>query len=122
MSHLLLSQSCHAEAMQDRDCTLDKINNGYYLGALKDLAAQSGINNVAERTKRTKNAEQNAYLIAQKDVKERSPLEENLLLSIVFKALSKVDARIARSFPVLSKLITRVKAAIYMKHDLILQP
>ena len=49
-------------------------------------------------------------------------MELNLLLSIMFKALSKVDVRIARSFPVLCKLIKHIKVTTYMKHDNILQP
>ena len=130
MTYLVMSQPNLEEAMQDRNCSLEKIVEGYYLGALTKLAVLYGgnlaedekVDKRHEQWKRSGIAEQSAYKIVKKDVSERHPLEQNLLLSIVFKAVSMIDPRISRSFPVLSKLINKLRAATYWKSDFILRP
>ena len=48
-----------------------------------------------------------------KAANRRQPLEQNLVLSILFKAFRTIDQRIAKNFNVLAGLIPKLKAVEY---------
>ena len=59
--------------------------------------------------KKSNDLKQNAFDVIDKIPNYRLPMEQNLLVSILFKAFMKIDQRVAKRFNVLATLANKMQ-------------
>ena len=64
----------------------------------------------------------NAFECVTKVTKDRQPLEQNLVLSILHKVFKAIDQRVAKKFNVLANLVNKLKAVTLKKGDIVVHP
>ena len=81
-------------------CTYDKIMKGHYLTQLEQQLRQLGayytpdgldVDTVESAAKKTRDLKSNAYDVVEKIPNYRLPIEQNLLVAILYKAFVKID-------------------------------
>ena len=103
-------------AQPHSDCTLEKIMKGDYLDRLAKRTVELGSfveGAELEQQAASRHPEKlakDSFDCVTKAANRRQPLEQNLVLSILFKAFRTIDQRIAKNFNVLAGLVTKLRA------------
>ena len=124
------SAQSDAGMLSENDCTHEKIIKGHYIDALTSKLKKLGayypenmdIDDVESAKKKTDDIQTSAYDVINKVANYWQPMEQNLLVAILFKIFQKIDQRVAKRFNVLAALTYKLRTKLLYKDDVIVQP